>query len=224
MDEKLELARRRLVADIEAHTAETAPMTGRARLSETVIAAMAGVPRERFVKSGDEHAAFIDRPLPIGRGQTISQPFIVALMTDLLDIDGHARVLEIGTGSGYQTAVLAALAGHVYTVERIAELAKSAARRFRGLGLTNISQKTADGFDGWAGEAPFDAILVTAAPDRVPAALIAQLAPGGRLVVPVGPPHGHQVLKRCLKSASGRLREQDCLGVSFVPMVNGTTK
>ena len=158
-------------------------------------------------------------PLPIGRGQTISQPFIVALMTELLNPAPDAVVLEIGAGSGYQTAILAQLAQRVYSVERIPELANAARQRLRDLGFNNVEIRTDDGAQGWVEYAPYDAIMVTAAAVEVPAALVQQLKPGGRLVVPVGPPHHTQDLRLMYKDEQGVMRGRSVLPVIFVPLV-----
>jgi protein-L-isoaspartate(D-aspartate) O-methyltransferase len=177
------------------------------------------VPRHLFVPRGERDYAYINRPLAIGYGQTISQPFIVAVMTDLLDLAPSDRVLEIGTGCGYQTAVLAKLAGHVYSIEVVAELAAEAARRLRELGYANVTCRHGDGYGGWPEQVPFDAIIVTAAPPRIPDALVAQLKTGGRLVIPLGLAHDTQMLCRCVKTDDGSLFREDKLPVAFVPMV-----
>lgn len=182
-----------------------------------VLAAMERVPRHEFVLATDVDQAYADHPLPIGHGQTISQPYIVALMTELLDLQPGDKVLEIGTGSGYQAAVLAELTDEVYTVEIIPALAASAAERLRRLGYTNVQSKTADGYFGWEECGPFDAIIVTAAPDHVPSPLVQQLKEGGRLVIPVGPPGGYQTLWRITKSA-GQVVSENITGVIFVPL------
>ncbi len=185
-----------------------------------VLAAMEQVPRHEFVPPEEVEQAYDDHPLPIGYGQTISQPYIVALMTELLAVKPGDKVLEIGTGSGYQAAVLAELTDEVYTVEIIPELAASAAERLRRLGYTQVHTKTADGYHGWPEQAPFDAIIVTAAPDHVPPPLIEQLKDGGRLVIPVGPPGGYQTLWRITKR-DGEVVSENITGVIFVPLVRG---
>ncbi len=184
-----------------------------------VLAAMRKVPRELFVRPEDHRAAFYDGPLSIGCGQTISQPYIVAYMTDLLGISGSDRVLEIGTGCGYQTAVLVELAGTVYTVEIIPELSGKARETLAGMGYTNIEFRTGDGRDGWPGEAPFDAIIVTAAPAQVPQALKDQLAEGGRLVIPFGTPN--QYIHRIVRRGED-LEDEGLIAVRFVPLTGGT--
>lgn len=188
-----------------------------------VLDAMARVPRHLFVPEAVRGQAYDDYPLPIGEQQTISQPYIVALMTQaLLDGSGARRlekVLEVGTGCGYQTAVLAPLVGQLFTIERLAGLQRAARQRLAGLGLGNVRFRHGDGFEGWPGQAPFDGILVTAAPADVPPALVEQLAPGGRLVIPVGPA-GNQELLRISRHAGGVEREH-LSWVSFVPLLEG---
>jgi protein-L-isoaspartate(D-aspartate) O-methyltransferase len=179
-------AKEALLEEVEAELRLTAAMTGRAELSPRVRAAFELVPREAFVPKPLRRAAYENTPLPIGAGQTISQPFIVALMTELLELAPEARVLEIGTGSGYQTALLAELAAAVFTVERIPELSAQAQATLAELGYGNIQFRVGDGHAGWAKHAPYNAIIVTATAKRVPHALLAQLAVGGRLVLPVG--------------------------------------
>jgi protein-L-isoaspartate(D-aspartate) O-methyltransferase len=207
--------RRRLLDTIAAEARDTASWTGRARLSERVMAALARVPRHTFVRERDDAAAYDNRPLGIGHGQTISQPYIVALMTDLLDVMPTNRVLEIGTGSGYQTAVLAELSAHVYTVERIAELGGRAEALLERLGYDNVTVRIGDGFEGWADEAPFDGIIVTAAPCEIPDALVRQLKVGGRLVVPVG--RHRQDLQVITRTEEG-FHTRSIIPVLFVPM------
>lgn len=183
-----------------------------------VLAAMRAVPRHEFVPREEVGEAYDDHPLPIGFGQTISQPYIVALMTELLDVQPGDRVLEVGTGSGYQAAVLAELTDSVYTVEIIPELARAAAERLERLGYGQVAVRTGDGFFGWEEHAPFDGIIVTAAPDHVPPPLLRQLAEGGRLVIPVGPPGGYQTLWRITKE-DGEIRSENITGVLFVPLL-----
>lgn len=183
-----------------------------------VIAAMARVPREQFVPEPMRGRSYEDRPLPIGHGQTISQPAVVGLMTQLLKLDSHTRVLEVGTGCGYQTAVLAELSDRVYSVERVPALAKLARENLQRAGVTNVELHVGDGHKGWPDKAPYGAILVTAAPPRVPVALVDQLAEGGRLVVPVG--EGWQDLL-VLEKRAGRVREERHGKVRFVPMLPG---
>jgi protein-L-isoaspartate(D-aspartate) O-methyltransferase len=183
-----------------------------------VLAAMRKVPRELFVRPEDHRAAFHDGPLSIGCGQTISQPYIVAYMTELLELDQGGRVLEIGTGCGYQTAVLAELAGMVYTVEIISELSLRARETLAGMGYSNIEFRTGDGRDGWPGEAPFDAIIVTAAPEQAPQALKDQLAEGGRLIIPFGTTaqYIHRIVRR-----GEEFDDEGLIAVRFVPLTGG---
>jgi len=210
---------RRLLARVVAETRETGDLTGYPVLSERVLEAMTAVPRHCFVPAAQRDWAYADMPLPIGRGQTISQPFIVALMTELLELEPDAVVLEIGTGSGYQTAVLARLARWVYSVERVPELAEAAAHRLQGLGYDNVTIRAGDGGQGWEEYAPFDGIIVTAAAADIPPALARQLKPGGRLVVPVGPPGYTQDLRLLRKDEQGVVRGRSVLPVVFVPLV-----
>jgi len=187
-----------------------------------VLAAMREVPRHLFVDDSQRSRAYDDGPLPIGGRQTISQPYIVALMSELLDLTPGERVLEIGTGSGYQSAVLSRLAGHVYSIEIIPELARQSAERLKRLGFTNITVREGDGYRGWPEHAPFDGIIVTAAPERIPQPLLDQLAPNGRMVIPVG--GFFQELKVFKKDANGKITEQDIIPVRFVPMTGEIEK
>ena len=184
-----------------------------------VLAALRSVPRHEFVPRELSHMAYSDRPLPIGLGQTISQPFTVALMTDLLQVKPSDRVLEIGTGSGYQAAVLSLLAREVYSIEIVAELGKSAALTLSRLGYASVTTRIGDGYQGWEEHAPYDAIIVTAAPNHVPQALIAQLKPGGRLVIPVG--ELFQELMVVVKAADGTTTSRRVVPVQFVPLTRG---
>lgn len=195
-------------------------MRARDITDEAVLAVMAKVPRHEFVPPEYLDQAYADHPLPIGYGQTISQPYIVALMTQLLQLKRGDKVLEIGTGSGYQAAVLAELTDEVYTVEIIPELAESAAERLQRLGYHNVHVKNADGYYGWEEHAPYDAIIVTAAPDHVPQPLIQQLKDGGRLVIPVGPPGGYQTLWQIVKKGE-EIESRNITGVIFVPLTGG---
>ena len=183
-----------------------------------VLHAMRTVPRHLFVPEPDRSHAYGDFPLPIGFGQTISQPYIVALMTELLELKEGDKVLEIGTGSGYQAAVLAEIPGvEVYTIEIIPELAQIVLGRLESLGYTQVHCRQGDGYHGWPEEAPFDTIIVTAAPDHVPQPLIDQMTEGGRMVIPVGPPGGYQTLWKFIKEPDGELRAVNMGGVAFVP-------
>lgn len=186
-----------------------------------VLRAMRSTPRHRFVPEGLRAQAYEDRPLPIGYGATISQPYIVALMTELLEPAAHHRVLEIGTGSGYQAAVLSQLAKHVYTIEIVPELARSARALLGEMGYRNVTVRAGDGYHGWPEEAPFDRIILTAAPPDVPATLLEQLAPGGKLVAPVGVRPWDQQLIVMDKTADGKIRRRSAAGVMFVPMTPG---
>ena len=187
-----------------------------------VLAAMRKVPRHLFVDASQRPHAYEDRPLPIADSQTISQPYIVALMTELLELPIGARVLEIGTGSGYQSAVLGELAAEVYSIEILPELARSAAETLKGLGYANVEVRAGDGYRGWQEHAPFDGIIVTAAPERIPQPLLDQLGPGGRMVIPVG--GFFQELKVFTKEKDGRLTEKDIIPVRFVPMTGEIEK
>ncbi|MBI2845224.1 MAG: protein-L-isoaspartate(D-aspartate) O-methyltransferase [Chloroflexi bacterium] len=187
---------------------------------ELVLAAMRAVPRHEFVPDEYLGQAYDDHPLPIGFGQTISQPYIVALMTELLQIEPGDSVLEVGTGSGYQAAVLAEITDQVYTVEIIPELASSAEESLRRLGYTQVIVANLDGYYGWEEYAPFDAIIVTAAPDHIPSALVQQLKDGGRLVIPVGPPGAYQTLWQIIKQGE-QLVSYNWGPVRFVPLTGG---
>jgi protein-L-isoaspartate(D-aspartate) O-methyltransferase len=208
-----------LVREVEAMVEATADETGRSRLDPRVTGALARVPRHEFVPPRLVSQAYGNYPLPIGHGQTISQPYIVALMTDLLGADSRARVLEIGTGSGYQAAILAEVAGEVFSIEIVEPLAREAEARLARLGYRNIVTRVGDGYAGWPEQAPFDGILVTAAPDHVPAALVEQLKPGGRLVLPVGETGSTQSLLVIEKGVDGSLTRKTVLPVRFVPLL-----
>jgi protein-L-isoaspartate(D-aspartate) O-methyltransferase len=185
---------------------------------EDVLQAMETVPRHRFVPENQRDAAYGDYPLPIGFGQTISQPYIVAWMTELMELEEGDKVLEIGTGSGYQAAVLAEIPGvDVYTIEIIPELAERAEKTLKSLGYTDVRCKQADGYYGWPEHAPFDAVIVTAAPDHVPRPLTEQLAVGGRMVIPIGPRGGYQTLWQFVKQPDGEMKAYNKGGVAFVP-------
>ena len=220
MSESLDfdVLRRMMVDAIVVHARTAGPDTGRPELSGAVLDVMADVPRHEFVPSELRAYAYFDTPLPIGFGKTISQPYIVALMTDLLEIRPRDRVLDIGTGLGYQAAVLARLGSRIYSVEIIEELAKSAMRRLAEQGCSNVEATVGDGSAGWAEHAPFDRILVAAAPDLIPTALLAQLAPGGRMVIPAGL-DGAQTLMLVTRGAGGALATRDVLPVRFSELV-----
>ncbi|MCK5569924.1 MAG: protein-L-isoaspartate(D-aspartate) O-methyltransferase, partial [Spirochaetes bacterium] len=182
-----------------------------------VIESMLTVPREEFVPDSLKKKAYLNQALPVGYGQTISQPYIVALMTELLGVDGDDTVLEIGTGSGYQAAVLAQIVKEVYTIEIIKPLGIKAEKRLKRLGYSNISSKIGDGYFGWEAYAPFDAIIVTAAADHIPPPLIKQLKKGGKMCIPVGQPYFTQVLKLLEKDEQGKIHIYDIIPVIFVP-------
>ena len=184
-----------------------------------VLTAMERTPRHEFVPADARDASYEDRPLPIGGGQTISQPYVVALMTQLVGARPTGRALDVGCGSGYQAAVLAGLYAEVYSVEIQAPLAEAARRRLERLGYGNVAVRHGDGYQGWPERAPFDAIVVAAAPDHVPPALVEQLAPGGRLVLPVGA--ASQLLRLIEKRPNGSIAERDVTSVVFVPMTGG---
>lgn len=208
-----------MVREIADEARATASYTGRPAFSPRVMAAMGKVPRHKFVPPSEEAFAYVNGPLPIGYGQTISQPYIVALMTELIDPAPDDVVLEIGTGSGYQAAILAELVREVYSVEVVPELAEEAAARLKALGYANVQVRSGDGNAGWPEHGPYDAILVTAAGPRVPPALVEQLKPGGRMVIPIGGWHRDQELTIVEKDEKGQVRERPVLPVAFVPLV-----
>ena len=195
------------------------PLDSRTPVSDAdVLAAMEAVPRHAFVPEKVQGRAYDDRALPIGHGQTISQPYIVGLMSSLLDVDKDARVLEVGTGSGYQAAVLAHLTPHVYSIEIVEPLAERAAKTLRAQGYDHVQLRHGDGYLGWPEAAPFDAIIVTCAPDHLPDPLWEQLKPGGRIVIPVGERGGIQELVVIEKTESGERRSRTIIDVRFVPL------
>ncbi len=203
---------------IKASVLDTAAYTGRRALSDKVMGAMAAVPREEFVLPEYRHLAYRNTALPIEAGQTISQPLIVALMTDLLDPEPGDVVLEVGTGSGYQAAVLSGLVEHVYSVEIIDELADTARAVLQRLNYHNVTVRAGDGYAGWPKHAPFDGIIVTAAPEQIPPPLLEQLKPGGKLVIPRGKQRGYQELLVVEVDAAGKVSEKSVLPVAFVPL------
>ena len=217
-------AHKAMIRSIRSEAELTYPYTGRSELSTGVIDAISNVPRHAFVPDESRTRAYDDRPLPIGYGQTISQPFIVALMTDLLNLQLDARVLEIGAGSGYQAAVLAGVTANVFTVEWIPELAAAAKARLSRLGFKNVRVRQGDGVEGWPGEAPFDGILLSCATAEIPTSLIRQLAPGGRLGAPVGPQWTTQMLTVLVAGAENQISRWPVLPVAFVPMVGSSGK
>jgi protein-L-isoaspartate(D-aspartate) O-methyltransferase len=208
-----------MLAQIEAGARATAAYTGRPAFSPRVMAAMARVPRHEFVPLSERSLAYADAALPIAHGQTISQPYIVALMTDLLDLTDGSVVLEVGTGCGYQTAVLAEVAKQVYSIEVIPALAREAQVRLSAMGFTNIEICSDDGYHGWPEHAPFDGIMVTAATAEIPPPLSEQLKRGGRMVIPLGRPYMGQELTVVVKSLAGEVRSRPVLPVAFVPFV-----
>jgi len=213
--------RRKMVEEVLADTAATTSYSGSSAPSPGVIAAMGKVERHRFVPAALVAFAYLNRPLPIGYGQTISQPFIVALMTDLMMVKTGDKVLEIGTGSGYQAAILAEITGSVYSIEIIEPLGKQAGERLKSLGYRNVETRVGDGYYGWPEAAPFDAIMITAAASHVPPPLIKQLKPGGRMVIPLGAQFMTQYLMLVEKQQDGTVITRQILPVRFVPLTGG---
>jgi protein-L-isoaspartate(D-aspartate) O-methyltransferase len=211
-----------MLRTIERHAESAGDALGRDHIDPKVLRVMGQLPRDAFVPGNMQDQAYDDRPLPIGYSQTISQPFIVALMTDLLALEPDDVVLEVGTGSGYQAAVLAELAGEVHSIEIIPGLAESAAERLDGLGFDTIETHLGDGYYGVEPAAPFDAIVVTAAATSVPPPLISQLKPGGRMVIPVGSSFSLQHLMIVEKDEDGQVRTRQTLPVRFVPLTRGS--
>lgn len=211
-------ARQRMVAEIVDDVVETASQLGRERLNPKVLDALRSVKRHEFVPQENRKRAYNNRPLPIGHGQTISQPYMVAVMTDLLDLKAGDKVLEVGTGSGYQAAILAELVDRVFSIEIIAPLGKDAGKRLRRLHYDNVETRIGDGYYGWKQQAPFDAIIVTAAASHIPPPLIRQLKPGGRMLVPVGSRFMTQELLLVEKSSTGDITTRQLLPVIFVPL------
>ncbi len=216
----LKNGQQQMLEDIQNEVTYTSHLIGRDHLSPRVMEAMREVPRSAFVPPELQALAFEDGPLPIGHGQTISQPYIVALMTDLLAPQPQDQVLEIGTGCGYQSAILSRLCRQVYSVEVVPELNEMARHLFQQLGYDNIETRIGNGYAGWPAHAPYDGIIVTAAATHIPPALIEQLKAGGRLVIPVGQPYSHQELMLVEKDSDGEIHARSILGVAFVPMVD----
>lgn len=212
------LKRQQLIREIEANVRETSLYLDREKLDPQVIQVLGTVPRHEFVARQLQAHAYENRPLPIGHGQTISQPYIVAIMTDLIKPQSQQRVLEVGTGSGYQAAVLSRLVAQVYSIEIIRPLAEQAATRLQQLGYNNVKVKTGDGYYGWEEFAPFDAIVVTAAASHIPPPLIKQLKPGGRMIIPVGSRFLTQQLLLLQKDKQGKVTTRQILPVMFVPL------
>jgi protein-L-isoaspartate(D-aspartate) O-methyltransferase len=213
-DEDLKVLREHMVAEISADAARVRELTGKSSLDERVMAAIAKIPRHEFVPIELQPLAYANMPLPIGCEKTISQPFIVALMTDLLDISAEDVVLEIGTGLGYQAAILGELARKVYSMEIIEELGTQAKQRLHRLGFTNIETRMGNGYHGWSEHAPFDKIMLTAAPDLIPPPLLHQLKSGGKMVLPAGLPDAQQLLL-VQKDESGKVGTKEILAVRF---------
>jgi protein-L-isoaspartate(D-aspartate) O-methyltransferase len=216
--DKYASARAELVQEIEADVRATRSYLDKDRLDARVIAAMAKVPRHEFVPDEYRSMAYLNQPLPIGHSQTISQPYIVAIMTDLLGVFEDGRVLEVGTGSGYQAAVLGELCDQVYSIEIVEPLGLQTQELLKRLGYSNVHVKIDDGYLGWPEHAPFDGIIVTAAAPEVPQPLIDQLKPGGRMIIPIGQQFGHQELLLIEKNAQGDISREDILPVRFVPL------
>jgi protein-L-isoaspartate(D-aspartate) O-methyltransferase len=213
--------RERLLAEIKADFAMTGVQTGKLELGAAVYRAMAKVPRHEFVPPEQRGRAYLNRPLPIGYGQTVSQPYIVALMTELLEVETGDAVLEIGTGSGYQAAILAQLVDRVYTIEIVQELGEQASNRLRTLGYGNVTVRVGDGYYGWEEHAPFAAIIVTAAASHIPPPLVRQLRSGGKMVIPVGSRFMTQYLVMVEKDLDGTVTTRQLLPVNFVPLTGG---
>jgi protein-L-isoaspartate(D-aspartate) O-methyltransferase len=214
-------ARHKMANEVAVMARETRSETGRATFGDRVMTAIRKVGRHRFVPRAEIPHAYRNQPLSIGNSQTISQPYVVALMTDLLDLRPADKVLEIGTGSGYQAAVLAEIVREVCTLEIVEPLGKIAAARLRELEYRNIQMRIGDGHQGWPDQAPFDAIMVTAAASEIPPALMGQLKHGGKLVIPVGVPNQTQTLYIIEKNANGELAQREVLRVRFVPLTGG---
>lgn len=212
--------KQQMIQEILAEIHDTQNLTGKSALSPKVLAAIQTIPREKFVPKRLREKAYLNIPLPIGNGQTISQPYIVAIMTELLEITSDDRVLEVGTGSGYQAAILSKLAKEIYTIEIIPELGNQAKKIFEKLGYTNIHVSVKDGAKGWKEHAPFNAIIVTAVAPSVPQSLLDQLVPEGRMVIPIIDNQGEQYLIFVRKDKAGKVHHELLLPVRFVPLTN----
>lgn len=220
-DDKNSAARQQLVKIIEEDVKQTSLELNKSELDPRVMKAIGQVPRHEFVPESERAYAYENRPLPIGHGQTISQPYVVAIMTDMLNLKPGSKVLELGTGSGYQAAILAELAGEVYTIEIVEALGLEAKQRLQKLGYKNVITKIGDGYYGWEEHAPFDAIIVTAAASHIPPPLIKQLKPGGRMVIPVGSRFMLQQLLIVDKQDDGKVVSKQVMPVIFVPVTGG---
>ncbi|MCK5322594.1 MAG: protein-L-isoaspartate(D-aspartate) O-methyltransferase [Desulfobulbaceae bacterium] len=220
-DDMFTKARRGMIQAIEKDVRQTSRYLDRKSLDPAVMSAMVHVPRHEFVPASYRGSAYENRPLPIGHGQTISQPYIVAIMSDLLNIKKEDQVLEIGTGSGYQAAILGELAKKVFTIEIVKPLAEQAAKRLKRLGYDNVEVRQGDGYYGWEEHAPFDAVIVTAAASHIPPPLIRQLKPGGRMMIPVGTRFMVQQLVLVEKNNRGKVTTRQLLPVMFVPLTGG---
>jgi len=216
--QKMAIARQQMIKEIEWDVYQTSSYIGRDQLNAEVMQVMGQVPRHEFVPESEQWAAYDNRPLPIGYGQTISQPYIVALMTDLLAVAKDAKVLEVGSGSGYQAAILSLLVKEVHSIEIIPELAQQCRKRLARLGYSNITIHQGDGYYGLENEGPFDAIVVTAAASYIPPPLVKQVKPGGRMVIPVGTPFAVQHLMLLKKNDQGIISMRQVLPVRFVPL------
>ena len=219
-DDSYRTRRAAMVKEIEEELELTSERIGKKALSQCVLEAMLNVPRHEFVAENFRPFAYVNRPLPIGHSQTISQPFIVSIMTDLLHVSKSSVVLEVGTGSGYQAAILAYCVKQVYSIEIIKELGEEARARLQRLGYPNVEVRIGDGYKGWKEHAPFDAIIVTAAAAHVPAPLIEQLKPGGRMIIPVGEPYATQYLTLVEKDDCGKVKMKQLLPIAFVPLTD----
>jgi len=217
-EDTYEEKRQQMLTAIQQMMEMTEPSVGKASLNKRVAEAMLAVPRHKFVPPDSQSYAYENRALPISHRQTISQPYIVALMTDLAEVTSESVVLEVGTGSGYQAAVLSELVSHVYSIEIVEPLGLDARLLLQDLGYDNVTVRIGDGYYGWPEHAPFDAILVTAAAEHIPEQLIQQLKPGGRLVIPVGEHRLSQSLRVLTKGMDGEIKQRDVLPVVFVPL------